>query len=231
MNKSIYDQRYFEGTTKRGGRNVANEFFQRFLFKQNIKKGSLLEIGCAKGEFLRLVEDDFESLVGIDISEYAISQSKSRVKKAATYLWDIENSSTPPFSSGPFDVISSMHTFEHFHSPQRVLQNLRPLLKSDGVMVVLVPNPLALKLRLVRFFDRKNRFYIFDDKTHYSMHDRKTWTRLLSDSGFDVTSYGRPFFYFKHRALVTLYGDRYYHQGFACETGPELIFVCRKRPA
>lgn len=153
------------------------------------------------------------------------------MKKALTYLWDIENNNEPPFNAGPFDVISSMHTFEHFHSPQKVLQNLRSLLKPDGVMVILVPNPQAMKLKLVRLFDKKNRFYIFDDKTHYSMHDRKTWTRLLSDSGFNVTSYGRPFFYLKHQWFVSFYGDRYYHQGFACETGPELVFVCRKASA
>lgn len=229
MTDPLYDQSYFEGATKRGGRNIANDFFRKFLLMHCERRGSLLEIGCAKGEFLNVLEDDFQTLVGIDISDYAISKSRERANKARTYTWDIENGETLPFPTMLFDVITSMHTFEHFHAPQKVLQTLRPLLQDDGALIILVPNPNALKLKLVRLIDPKNRYYIFDDKTHYSMHDRATWTRLIAGQGFDVTSYGRPFYYLKRPWLERFYGDHYYNQGPQCETGPELVFVCRKK--
>lgn len=228
MAEPFYDQQYFEGATKRGGRNIANDFFRKFLLNHCPGRQSLLEIGCAKGEFLNLLEADFRILVGIDISEYAIEKSRGRLKKAKTYKWDMESGSAMPFDAEPFDVICSMHTFEHFYSPKLVLRTLTPLLKSDGVLIILVPNPNALKLKLVRLIDPKNRYYIFDDETHYSMHDRNTWSRIINEAGFNVKSYGRPFYYLKKSWLDSFYGDNYYNQGRFCETGPELVFVCRK---
>lgn len=229
MPSAPYTAEYFEGRIRRGGENIANEFFREFLLRQSPARGSLLEIGCAKGEFLKLVEPDFDRLVGVDVSEYAIAKSRDHLRKARTYVWDAESGNTAPFLSDPFEVIASMHTFEHFRNPAAVLRALRPLLAPHGVMVILVPNPRAWKLRLARAVGLDRPGSILFDPTHHSFHDRATWAGILHAAGFDVRWAGRPFFYLKKRWLKRLYRDRYYGTGRASETGPELVFVCRHR--
>ena len=224
----IYKEKYYEGIKKRGGKNIANIYFRNFILKHTPIRNRLLEIGCAKGEFLRLVEDKFLEVIALDISQYSVEKSKNVLKKAITFQHDIERGINSPFLRKPFDIIVSMHTFEHLYKPHVVLGYIRSLLAESGIFFMLVPNPKALKLRLIKIFDKKNRFNIFDDPTHYSFHDRATWTKLLNQAGFYVESYGRPFFYLKRKFLIPLYGDSYYNTGSLCETGPELVFVCRK---
>jgi len=228
MTNKRYNEQYFEGKTKRGNKNVANILFRNFVLKHTNSRNRLLEIGSAKGEFLKLVEEDFAEVVGIDISQYAINKSKCALKKAKTFLWDIEKGLDAPFIESSFDVIVSMHTFEHFHKPCQVLHNVRSLLLEHGTLFILVPNPKALKLRVAKIFDGKNRFHVLHDPTHYSFHDRNTWTNLIRQAGFNVQFYGRPFYYLKKKFLMPLYGDSYYENKFLHETGPELVFVCRK---
>ena len=90
MIEERYSRSYFEGWKKRGNRNVANIYFRNFVLQQVESRNKLLEIGCAKGEFLKLIEKEFYEVIGLDVSQYAINKSKSRLRKAKTFTWDIE---------------------------------------------------------------------------------------------------------------------------------------------
>ncbi|MHA1989266.1 MAG: class I SAM-dependent methyltransferase, partial [Promethearchaeota archaeon] len=59
--------------------DVKNRIVQ--LFKKELNKKSILDIGCGNGEFLKIVADklDTEELVGLDISKGILPKSDSNI--------------------------------------------------------------------------------------------------------------------------------------------------------
>ncbi len=76
-----------------------------------------------------------------------------------------------------FDFILFSHVLEHLVEPAQALVNLKPLLKKDGVLLLIVP------------FDRPGSTY---DPTHNNHHlymwDVQSLTELLMACGFKVSS-------------------------------------------
>jgi len=228
---TAYSKEYYEGRKKRGSKHPINIYIRDLVLyhTSNHGRGRLLEIGCAKGEFLKVIRNDFREVIGIDVSEYAIDVSKQALGKEVTFQWNIETGIDAPFFKNIFDVVVSVATFEHFHRPDKVLKYTKSLLTNNGYFFLLVPNPNSLKLKMARLFDRKNKYYFFDDPTHYSFFSRSTWEKVLEKSGFRILhSLGRPFIFPKTKFLLNLYNHGYYNTGILYETGPEMVFICEK---
>lgn len=79
------------------------------------KRSSVLDVGCAKGFMLY----DLKKLIprikvrGVDISRYAIKNSKQEVKK---YL-KVANATKLPFADKSFDVVISINTIHNLNKP------------------------------------------------------------------------------------------------------------------
>ena|SRR3989344_1087590 len=224
-----YNKEYFDGGIKRGGISLVNEYFADFLLKNSKNRKRILEIGCAKGNFIRIIEPYFENIVGIDISKFAVEESKKIVSKAKIFLIDIEKEEKKflnVIGEEKFDVIVGMHTFEHLKNPSKVIKICKEILNNEGVLLILVPNPKSLVIQIFSLLGLKQKMGVYKDKTHFSFLDRRNWEVLLKKEGLSVDFYGRPFFYIKKTFLKRFY--RNYYKKFLGETGPELIFVCKK---
>jgi ubiquinone/menaquinone biosynthesis C-methylase UbiE len=56
-----------------------------------------------------------------------------------------------PFQSETFDAIFSEYVFEHLADPERVLQELKRVLKPSGAILILTPNYYSYKTLAARF--------------------------------------------------------------------------------
>jgi len=168
--------------------------------------------------------------VGIDVSDYAISQSYEYVNKARTYQCDVQKEVQLKaiLKEQAFDVIVSLHTFEHLENPGAALRTCLDMLKDDGHFFLVVPNPKLWLGKVYALFGRKEYCAVFE-KTHKSVLTRKGWENLLCQAGFRWDFKGRPFFVIKNRFLDKLYP--FYYGSFLGETGFELLFICRKGTA
>jgi len=99
--------KYIPGRWQKVAKKIINHY--------KLKDGSkVLDIGCGKGFLLYeiyLINPNIE-IYGIDISKYALKNSKPEIKKKLIY----GNSNSLPFKRIFFDLAISLNTFHNLHS-------------------------------------------------------------------------------------------------------------------
>ena len=105
-----------------------------------VRKGSILEIGCAAGFFLSEAREKGFSTTGIEISSYAgdlAAQQGHRIFRES-FL----SSAIPELLQGEsgFDLIASFYTIEHFADQQTAFKRMAKYLKPGGLLLVAMPS-------------------------------------------------------------------------------------------
>lgn len=106
------------------------------FFPQGLSGKKVLEIGVGGegGTLLQLMEHN--DVHGLDVSDSAISNCHRfgiNVTKANL------DSDTIPFNSDYFDVVFAFEVFEHFANPQHAVEEIRRVLKADGIFISSIP--------------------------------------------------------------------------------------------
>jgi 2-polyprenyl-3-methyl-5-hydroxy-6-metoxy-1,4-benzoquinol methylase len=96
------------------------------------EKGNLLDIGAGTGEFLVVAKNKGWQTIGVEPSEKARGIAQQKGISFAPSTHDLPSHS--------FDCITMWHVLEHVPNLEDQLSELKRLLKSDGTLVVAVPN-------------------------------------------------------------------------------------------
>jgi len=118
-------------------------FIRRISLKKKLKlinlffseEKMLLDIGCGTGEFLKIAQQNNWAVFGIEPNEIARSIAN---KKTNNSVSDIEKLSN--FKPQSFDVITLWHVLEHLPRLEEHISILKSLLKSNGTLIITVPN-------------------------------------------------------------------------------------------
>lgn len=100
-------------------------------FKTSGKK--LLDVGCGTGDFLLTCKKKGWNVTGVEPN---IKAKKIAVDKLNAELF----SNITLISSQKFDVITLWHVLEHVPNLTAHIENVKSLLKTNGVLIVAVPN-------------------------------------------------------------------------------------------
>ena len=125
---------------------LARYLFERYGMRAGQK---LLDIGCGRGEFLR-------GFMACGVRGHGVDRSRA----AARYCPDAELRTSDlekegiPYEDGSFDVVYSKSVIEHFHEPEKLVQEMFRVLKPGGLAVTLCPD-----------WEFNYRIY-FEDYTH-----------------------------------------------------------------
>lgn len=123
---------------------VFAEHMCRYLFAGQFAKGmTVLDVACGSGYGSSyLVERGAKKVVGLDNSPEAIEYAKGTYGKTGVefLIADAENL---PFDSGTFDVVVSFETIEHLKNQEKCLQEIKRVLKEDGLAIISTPNILV----------------------------------------------------------------------------------------
>ncbi|MDC0165841.1 class I SAM-dependent methyltransferase, partial [Synechococcus sp. AH-558-M21] len=99
--------RYMEGRWEK----VARAMVEHYQLPENAK---ILDIGCGKGfllyDFLKVLPN--ASIYGIDISKYALDNSKEEIRNQIT----LGNATSLPWLDNYFDFVYSINTLHCLHS-------------------------------------------------------------------------------------------------------------------
>jgi ubiquinone/menaquinone biosynthesis C-methylase UbiE len=139
----------------------------------------LLELGCGLGHLLGLLSNDFKC-TGLDIADYAVSQTKRNAPKADAMLGSAEQ--LEAFPDQAFDVIVALHLVEHLAEPETALMEMGRLLTPGGLLLFATPNP---HYSLRRLKDQPDA--ISKDPTHISVHPPEQWHKWALGAGFRMT--------------------------------------------
>lgn len=96
----------------------------------------VLEVGCGTGYVLRMLHDTCRRGVVVGMDLFADGLVLARQRSAAPVVR--ARIEAAPFAM-PFDVIGLFDTLEHIDDDAAVLDNLRRLLRSGGVLCITVP--------------------------------------------------------------------------------------------
>jgi 2-polyprenyl-3-methyl-5-hydroxy-6-metoxy-1,4-benzoquinol methylase len=143
------------------------------LLRQYTSSGKLLEVGCARGDFLSVAKKAFD-VFGVEPNPELAAES-SRI---APLFEDIVE--RLPWKD--FDVVASFHVIEHVDSPRSFIGAMAERLKPGGLLVIETPNIASLPFRLM-----KSRWRQFIPE-HYFFFDPGTISQLLRDHDLEVRS-------------------------------------------
>jgi ubiquinone/menaquinone biosynthesis C-methylase UbiE len=136
--------------------------------------GRILDVGCGSGNFLAALRSRGWDVYATEFSDAAVALAESR--GITVHRGTVEDAGYP---DDHFDVVTMWHVLEHVPAPRETLDELRRVLKPDGLLVVEVPDSASLTFRLC------GRDWMgLDIPRHLQHFTPTTLVRLLDDAGF-----------------------------------------------
>ncbi|OCL27627.1 hypothetical protein U472_03490 [Orenia metallireducens] len=164
-----YDDYYrnaiFKNGTEKMRYTITELVWKRISNYVTDKVGSVLDIGCGMGWFLKYIHelDSNVSITGIETSDYCVDNLINNV--GARVLSQDIDSDWHIGNKGKFDLIIMRHVLEHFLNPIKVLEKVNHVLAEDGILYIAVPDMMNPKGSLYNYWFRVVHAYYFSKTT------------------------------------------------------------------
>jgi SAM-dependent methyltransferase len=109
-----------------------------------VQSGSILDVGCSSGSFLRSLKGNAWKLYGIEMSSVVAEQARMSAG-AEVFVGDVLDASFP---EKQFDAVTAFHVLEHTYDPRRVFERVFSWLKPGGIFTLTLPNIDSLEARV-----------------------------------------------------------------------------------
>lgn len=136
----------------------------------------LLDIGCGTGDFLKVAKDRNWTIYGIEPNEHARQLANEKTDNA---VYDIDQ--LLKFEPASFDVITLWHVLEHLPKLENHLSLFESLLKSNGRLVIAVPNFKSYDAKYYASF-----WAAFDVPRHLWHFSKTAITKLTRNQNMQV---------------------------------------------
>jgi len=140
-------------------------------------EGKLLDIGCGNGRYLSALQKLGWQTYGIEqnpgSSEYARTELHLKVETGDLLNYE--------YKDRFFDVITMWHSLEHLYEPIPTLNEVKRILKDDGLLVIAVPNVDSFAAKVF-----KENWYQLEIPIHLIAFSPDSITRMLDSAGFKV---------------------------------------------
>jgi SAM-dependent methyltransferase len=190
LDENIYGSEYFDGASHGFGFSnyeedkTASSSYLSFILNKIHKLSSgknltLLDIGAANGFFISLASNSGIESKGIELSEDAVNWALSLGR-------DVKRTSIEEFrAEESFDVVTILDVLEHLAEPKEVLQMISGFLNQSGILVINVPDRSSVFARICGY-----RWHAYLPPEHWFYFNRKSISRLLEQTGFQVIEMG-----------------------------------------
>ena len=144
-----------------------------------MENGTLLDVGCGDGTFLKRMRDLGWSVRGIDPDRQAVQRARENFALDVVAARLEEHRFRDDF----FDAVVVSHVIEHVHDPVSLLTECRRILKPGGKIVLLTPNYVGLQRRWL------GRSWIgLDCPRHLFLFSRRSLGRCSEIAGLRVVT-------------------------------------------
>ena len=124
---------------------ISYEHWHRYLYAMQFVVGKdVVDIACGEGYGSYLLAQTAKSVMGIDLSDEAITFAKKVYRKKNLSFLQGSVEKIPVAGTKKLDVIVSLETIEHVNekSQKAFLKEIKRLLRDDGIFIVSTPNKL-----------------------------------------------------------------------------------------
>lgn len=168
-------------------------FYRYKTIRDYFKKGIGLEMGSGDGVMTAMLKNDFEELDIVEGSSKLLDMipNYQNVRKFCSLFEDFE----PPRQ---YDTIIMEHILEHLEKPVDVLAKTKGWLKSQGVVIIGVPNAKSFhRLAAVKMGLLESEYQLNErDKAlgHYRVYDWHSLKKDVESAGYKIQRQGGVFF-------------------------------------
>jgi SAM-dependent methyltransferase len=153
------------------------EYWARMLGRRPV---SVLEIGCATGEYCAAMRSLGLAWQGVDIDEQMLEFCRARGFPATT-LQEIQ---------GRYDVIFLSQVLEHVTEPRAFLERLGALMAPGAIIHLDVPNHDSLTSLYRRLHWRHQAYGFLQPMYHLIAYGSRPLAALMKSAGFDILHLG-----------------------------------------
>jgi len=205
---ALYSEGYFEGVGRDGGyeeyANQEKEYLATFdedvrRIRTFIAQGSVLDIGCGYGYFVRRALAAGFDAYGVDLSSDGIREAEKHVP-GRVFRGTIDT--TEELAGREFDVIFASHLIEHITEPRPFIEELLKHLSDRGIVVFVTPNIESWLARV-----SGPRWVSFKVPEHVAYYTPKTLGRLLETAGLEVVAVDSAYQYYRLPFLMSKIRD------------------------
>jgi 2-polyprenyl-3-methyl-5-hydroxy-6-metoxy-1,4-benzoquinol methylase len=167
--KDVITAASISGETRKSRLNQMLEFANKY----KLENKKIIEIGCAKGDMLDIIEEAKMKAYGLEhsLASVAIAHNEGR-KVIRGFIDDLDK-----IENAPFQGFICFNYLEHIPNPKSVINKIYNNLDADGVGLVTVPN-------LNYLLATKSLYEFVADHLSYFTID--TLKYAFEDNGFDV---------------------------------------------
>jgi ubiquinone/menaquinone biosynthesis C-methylase UbiE len=156
-------------------------YWKRSRIILKLKKfGSLLDIGCGTGDFVKYIASNTSfdvTCTEININNVNDIKKSYDINAKYGFLTEIN------FPTNHFDVITIWDVLEHIQNPKKLLVEIRRILKPNGILIIRIPNGDSIDFKIF------GKYWAgLDAPRHYYTFSTKSITELLNNSGFIIKS-------------------------------------------
>ncbi len=149
-----------------------------------VKPKKILDVGCASGWFLSKLAEKYPhfSLVGVDIYKPAIQYGRKVYKNLDLVLADGHKL---PFKNNSFDLITCTEVLEHVVEPDKVLEEIKRVLKPNGIAIIEMDSGSFL-FTMAWYWWTNLRRGVWRD-SHIHTFNTKILENMIKNSGLIIT--------------------------------------------
>ncbi len=182
VNRQVIDSRFSEDFLK-GDRDRFTYYLR--LLRKFKSEGSVLDVGCLTGSFLKFSRELGYQPLGVEYRPYAIEAARKHfgIEMIRGFFEEVAPGMIQRHQL--FDIITFWETLEHMLYPASALKFCNKLLRPGGLVAITVPNFDNLQVKLLK----ERCFHCIGgagNAGHINMFTPSTLERMLSENGFEM---------------------------------------------
>lgn len=146
------------------------------------KNDEIFDLGCGDGTIGKILKKNHTITIdGCDVSEIAVDRAREHYRTVHQLNIDDEDI---PVESGSYDVVICTDVLEHTLSPSHAVSEIRRILKTNGTVVISVPNFGFVRYRINSLFGSIPP--IISDDRHYNTFTIPSLKEMLDECGLEA---------------------------------------------
>lgn len=147
------------------------------------KPQKILDVGCASGWFLNEVSKKYPKAEcsGVDVYKKCIDYGNKRYKKLKLKHADAHKL---PFKKNTFDLVICTEVLEHVVNPEKVIKEIKRVLKKDGVAIIEMDTGNFL-FKAVWYWWTNIKHGVWED-SHIQVFNAKKLEKMIEENGLKI---------------------------------------------
>ncbi len=157
-------------------------FVHKHLEPESRPDHRVLDVGCAAGYFLRVMQAEGHDIRGVELSPAIAKIAREHLGKDRVHVGTLDDAISKGFAEpGSFDMVTMWDVIEHVPDPQQLLREVHSVLKPDGVIILETQNVDSKFAKILG-----KRWQHYKHQEHLYHFNPATIARILTDCGFEI---------------------------------------------